>query len=132
MQIVSGHIPKCSTLFNGNDKSPCPLPCTTFQIKKQIISTSSVKNKGDLDEGRIRILFSSNVQVSRTDFVKPTLARFKLIQYIPSIILIPPFEQPPGGGWGLNGSLAWFGGRPGSTGYCHLPQMDCTFWKFKC
>ena len=76
MQSLSDHLPKCASLFNGNDKSPCPLPCTTFQIRKQIISSSSVRNKQDPGEGRIRLRFSSIVKVSTTDFVKPSLTRY--------------------------------------------------------
>ena len=117
--VFSDHLPKCAILFNGNDKSPCPLPCITFKIKKKIISSSSVRNKEDPDEGRIRLLFSSNVQVSRTDFIKPTLTRFEIMAQMqvfhqsPIIkpLLTSDFPQPAswqrlgaqwvfGSGWG--------------------------------
>ena len=104
MHIFLDHFPKCATLFNGNDKSPCPLPCTTFQIRKKIISAANVKNKGDPHEGRIRLLFSSNVQVSRTDFVKPTLTRLKLksnLYFINNFNILTSLLAEVGGSMGL-------------------------------
>ena len=69
--IFSWHSPKCATLFNG--KSPCPLPSTTFLTKNQIISMSRAPHKAHPDEGRIRILFSDTLRVSKTDFVAASL-----------------------------------------------------------
>jgi hypothetical protein len=57
-------------MLDGTSISDCPLPCSTIYTETRFISEAVI------DDSYIDITFSPSVQVTMTDFVKPTLSSF--------------------------------------------------------
>jgi hypothetical protein len=60
-------------MADGTSLSDCPLPCSTIYTETRFLSESIYEHEG---YSLIGITFSPSVQVTTTDFVKPTLSSF--------------------------------------------------------
>jgi hypothetical protein len=64
--------PAPSKLFDGNNLSDCPLPCKTTRTETKFLRSYVTDDK----RTSVDIAFSQSVQVTTTDFVKPSLSTF--------------------------------------------------------
>jgi hypothetical protein len=70
IQLFAPNFTNFGGMITGSSLSDCPLPCSTIYTETRFIAEHIA------DDAVIAITFSPSVQVTTTDFVKPTLSSF--------------------------------------------------------